>query len=233
MYRVHLLALLVAGTALVASGCGDDDPAARTNKPRHAATAGVITPPVADTKLKDQLGPVAAQLTAGGCSFGTYKEDEAAHVKDGSSLTWSTFPPTSGVHYDDWAPFGRYEDPVEDGYVVHDLEHGGVAVWIGPKVTEPVSAAIDKLLDDGEKWIVMPRSDLPGIFSAAWGKGLTCPPQALAKLGPAGTARALDAWYEAVASTGSNVEKDLPAYAGAMKDPTPKRDISTPSPFSA
>ena len=79
--------------------------------------------------------------------------------------------------------------------------------------------------------VVVPRPDLDGLYSAAWATGLSCPPAALTKLGPDDAAAALDAWYDVVESTGSEAEKDVPAYAGAMKEPTPERDISTEAPF--
>src|SRR5690606_13532784 len=98
---------------------------------------------------------------------------------------------------------------------------------------EETTSAVDGLLDDGEKWIVVPRpgdAQVPGLFSAAWAQGLYCPPEALDQLGPQAVADHLDAWYEAVESTGSDAEKDIPAYAGAMKEPAPVRDISADTP---
>ena len=56
------------------------------------------------------------------------------------------------------------------------------------------------------------------------------PPAALTELGPEAFATHLDAWFVAVQSTGSDAEKDIPAYAGAMKEPTPSRDISQAPP---
>lgn len=33
-------------------------------------------------------------------------------------------PPTSGKHYPDWIRAGVYQDPQDDGYLIHSLEHG-------------------------------------------------------------------------------------------------------------
>ena len=222
--------LLVA--ALVAVGCGgDSDSDTAPSDDSKPVKVRAATQPTADEDLTDALGDDAKVLTDAGCAFGTYELEDPEHVDTDEDLESETFPPTSGRHFGDWAPFGLYEEPVEDGYAVHNLEHGGVAVWLGTKVDEDTTEAIAELLDDDEKWLVAPREDLEGLFSAAWGAGLSCPPAALEKLGADGTAEALDAWYEVVESTGSEAEKDVPAYAGAMKEPTPERDISTEAPY--
>jgi hypothetical protein len=222
--------LLIA--AFVAAGCGGDS----GSDSKDSGDAGPVevraaTQPTADEDLTDALGDDAKVLTDAGCAFGTYELEDPEHVDAGDDLDSGTFPPTSGRHFGDWAPFGLYDEPVDDGYAVHNLEHGGVAVWLGTEVDDATADAIAELLDDEEKWLVAPREDLEGLFSAAWGAGLTCPPAALDKLGASSTADALDAWYEVVESTGSEAEKDVPAYAGAMKEPTPERDISTEAPF--
>lgn len=224
----------VLAAALVAAGCGDDGDATKSTDPDTPVKVREVTPPEADEDLTDDLGSAAKTLRDAGCVFGTYEVGEAEHVDEGEALDDDHFPPTDGRHYNDWAPFGIYDEPIEDGFVVHNLEHGGVVVWLGTKVEE--ADEITKLLDDDyvdadEKWIVAPRRDIEGLLSAAWGKGLSCPPAAVTKLGAEATAEALDEWYQTVVSTGSEAEKDVPAYAGAMKEPTPERDISTEAPF--
>ncbi len=224
--------VVVLLAALVAVGCGSDSGSnSKDSDDTGPVKVRAATQPEANEDLTDALGDDAKALTDSGCTFGTYDLEDPEHVDTDEDLKSETFPPTSGRHLSDWAPFGLYEEPVDDGYVVHNLEHGGVAVWLGTEVDDETSEAIADLLDDDEKWLVAPRPDLEGLFSAAWGTGLSCPPAALAKLGASGTAEALDAWYDVVESTGSEAEKDVPAYAGAMKEPTPERDISTEAPF--
>lgn len=226
-----VLLTVLAAAGILAAGCGDDTPSRAATKP-PAKTPTTPTIPTNDPDLIAQLADdQGTKLRDAGCSIGSFDEEEAVHVTDADQLGWKTNPPTSGTHFPDWAPFGRYDEELDPGYVVHNLEHGGVAVWYGPDVDAKTLDAIDDLLDDEEKWIVSPRANVDGITSAAWTKLLTCPQTALAKLTPKGTAAGLDAWYDAVVSTGSASEKDLPAYAGSMKDPVPTRDISAESPF--
>jgi hypothetical protein len=234
--RTRGIALLLA-TAAALAGCAGDDDGASTGTNDRAADDGPVkvrevTPPTTDEDLTKDLGTTADALTAAGCTFGTFEEQEPVHVDEGEALSEEEFPPTSGKHYDNWAPFGVYDEPVEDGFAVHNLEHGGVAVWLGTKVEDDVVEAIGALPEQDEKWLVAPRRDLKGLVSVAWAKGLACSPEALATFEDAdAVADAIDEWYDVVNSTGSEAEKDVAAYAGAMKEPSPERDVSTESPF--
>ncbi|MCW2962080.1 MAG: hypothetical protein JWM90_2467 [Thermoleophilia bacterium] len=220
-------ALLLLACALPIAGCAEDSPAANSGPVKVRA----VTDPATSTKLAEELGATATTLTDAGCVFGKYDEEEANHVDSDDQLKWKSFPPTSGNHFEAWAPWGEYEAEVPDGNTVHNLEHGGVVVWFGTKVQDETRSAVADLLKDGDKWLLAPRRDIEGLFSGAWGVGLSCPPEALTELGPDGTADVLDTWYDTVNSTGSEAEKDLPAYPGPMKEPTPKRDISVEAPF--
>jgi hypothetical protein len=216
--------------ALAAGGCGTGKvkqatPTKEPSGPRE------VTKLTADPKLAEALGARTVRAFEDhGCLMGTQPLEEAVHVDSADDLDHRSFPPTSGRHFPDWAPWGLYDEPVPDGYAVHNLEHGGVVVWLGEGVTDAQRDAIADLLDDGEKWLVAPRDDLEGLFTAAWGAGAYCPTSALERLDPKQLATALDGWYDAMNSTGSPAEKDLPAYAGAMKEPVPAKDISKDTP---
>lgn len=232
-YRRSAIVTLLASASFLAAGCGGNDDGGGSRGPRDGAKVEIrdVTKPEADEDLTKELGSDGEALTAAGCTFGSFDEQEPEHVDEGEDLSGEEFPPASGRHYDQWAPFGVYDETIEDGYAVHNLEHGGVVVWLGTKVDDEVSDAITDLPRQEEKWLVAPRRDIEGLYSTAWAKGLSCPPAALEKLGPEATADAIEAWYETVVSTGSDAEKDVPAYAGGMKEPTPERDISAESPF--
>lgn len=224
--RRHPHWLLVLPIAAIAAGCGGDGGKGNGTGTNASVTPREPTMPTTDAKLDKELGESATTLRKAGCAWGTYPESAAEHVDDPGDVGDSHHPPTNGAHYGDWAPFGLYDEPIEDGHVVHNLEHGGVVAWLGSEVDEDQAEAIADLLDDEEKWVVAPRRDLEGLFSAAWAKGLHCPPDALDQLGPDELASALDDWYQAVVSTGSDAEKDVPAIPGSMREPSPVRDIS-------
>lgn len=50
------------------------------------------------------------------------------HVAVGTSVQYNSNPPTSGPHYGQWTKRGVYDEPIEDGYLIHSLEHGYVIV---------------------------------------------------------------------------------------------------------
>ena len=225
--------ILASCVVLATAGCGSTNygspqTTSSTSKPSKPMA---VTAPKPDPDLTKQLGTSGAGLTTAGCVFGSYPLETAEHVKDVNDLKFKSFPPTSGTHFAIWATPGVYDQPVGDGFAVHNLEHGGVVAWLGTDVEDATVTAVNDVPKQGQKWLVAPRTDLAGLFSAAWGLGLSCPPPALAKLDEATLAKGLKAWYDAVNSTGSDAEKDVPAYAGAMKEPTPKRDISEAAPF--
>jgi hypothetical protein len=51
---------------------------------------------------------------------------DGTHVADGTAIAYSSNPPSSGSHYGTWANFQELTHPVDDGYLVHSMEHGAV-----------------------------------------------------------------------------------------------------------
>jgi len=93
---------------------------------------------------------VASAMTAAGCTLNAVKplppKNKVNYHADSPSLTtnvkWSTFPPSGGGHYGLWAIWGFYRAAVNPRQVVHNLEHGAVVIWWGPKVP---SSTVDQL----------------------------------------------------------------------------------------
>ena len=100
---------------------------------------------------------VASAMAAAGCTFVSkpvlpprHKVASGYHL-DVPTLTskvkWSTFPPSGGSHYGLWAVWGFYTQPVNPRQVVHNLEHGGVIIWWGPKVSQQTIDELRKFYD--------------------------------------------------------------------------------------
>ena len=95
---------------------------------------------------------------AGGADPDTFVETVHAfegrtHVPPCSDVVYCSEPPSSGNHYAVWAEYKTYDAPVPWGFLVHDLEHGGIDVVYNCPVGCPdeVAAAqawIDSLPDD-------------------------------------------------------------------------------------
>lgn len=82
-------------------------------------------------------GDARTALEAAGCTLAASPALGGAHAvptPEGTSEEWNTDPPTSGPHYQVPAVWGTYDDPVNQAQVVHNLEHGGIAVQYGPDV---------------------------------------------------------------------------------------------------
>jgi hypothetical protein len=104
-----------------------------------------------------------------------------------TQVAYSTNPPSGGNHYAVWAAFQTYDYPVPVGYVVHDLEHGAIALWYNcpegcaDEVAE-VQAFIDSQPEDPlcdgrsavRRALLVPNPALPSRWAAsAWGYALT------------------------------------------------------------
>lgn len=78
-----------------------------------------------------------AALEAAGCTLTEKPALVGTHsvpTPEGTSDRWETDPPTSGPHYPSPAIYGIYDEPVNQAQIVHNLEHGAVAVQYGDQV---------------------------------------------------------------------------------------------------
>ena len=70
----------------------------------------------------------------------------AAHVPEGTVITYNSNPPCSGPHYSAWANFQEYSAPLDEGYLVHSLEHGAIALlYKCDPATDACKVTIDSL----------------------------------------------------------------------------------------
>lgn len=90
------------------------------------------------------------------------------HILVGSEFAYNSNPPTSGSHYGTPARPGFREIPIEDGYLVHSLEHGLVLVSYHPRI----GAEAEKLRDIVNPFMVVVQrgANDADIALAAWGR---------------------------------------------------------------
>ena len=55
-------------------------------------------------------------------------EQAGLHRPAGTPIEWTTNPPTSGDHFDNWAAYDRSYTLLDRGYWVHNLEHGAIVL---------------------------------------------------------------------------------------------------------
>jgi hypothetical protein len=105
------------------------------------------------------------------------------HIPEGAPTAYNSNPPTSGPHYPVWANFTEFSVPIDDGYLVHSLEHGAVALLYkcDGATCAPIldglrklrdAVPTDPLCDPALRVRIIiapdPRLDVP-VAAAAWG----------------------------------------------------------------
>jgi hypothetical protein len=71
------------------------------------------------------------------------------------SPKWNTDPPTSGPHYGVTLIFGKYDEPVQIGRALHNLEHGGVYILYGKNVPAATVAKLGAFYDQHENGTIL------------------------------------------------------------------------------
>jgi hypothetical protein len=100
---------------------------------------------------------VRSEMAAAGCTFRAVPaESSGQHMSEANQkVTYNTFPPSSGVHNPTPAHWGNYRFPADPRQVVHNLEHGGIVVWYGPKISPKNRGALDAFYDESPNGIVI------------------------------------------------------------------------------
>jgi hypothetical protein len=127
------------------------EPSASTTAP--ATTDGTESVPTATCSRED---------------FPSQGENHVDELPDG--FEYNSFPATSGPHAAEWVIWNAYSVPLPALNLVHNLEHGGIAVQYGSEVPK---ATVDQVIawyaDDPNAIVVAPRPDLgKRIALTAW-----------------------------------------------------------------
>jgi hypothetical protein len=110
---------------------------------------------------------VAATLRAAGCTLTTSKSAPSAqHIPSlTDKVTYATYPPVSGKHYVAPAIWGNYTQTVDPRQAVHNEEHGGIDVWVGPDVSAAERQKLNDFYDSSPNAILVTpiENTTPGI----------------------------------------------------------------------
>jgi hypothetical protein len=108
----------------------------------------------------------------------THEDEGRGHIDDGSPTNYATQPPNSGAHYATTSEPGWHADPVAEGNVVHNLEHGQVVVWYDPNAPDDVIEQLETYVDDaGIPMLGIPYESVPSganFVLGAWGATQAC-----------------------------------------------------------
>ncbi|MDP3900963.1 MAG: DUF3105 domain-containing protein [bacterium] len=93
----------------------------------------------------------------------------AAHVDQGTQVSYNSNPPTSGNHWPTPLKEGLYDEEKPDEAIIHSLEHGRVWVSYNPRVSQDVVEQLKNVLKNQPLAILTPRSaNASDIALAAW-----------------------------------------------------------------
>ena len=189
-----LSACALALCATVVGACASDNEAGAKAtddaSPDRATAAPQLAPDAAEADantatLDAATEADAAPFDAGACNvrIETVALTDSPHVADGTPIVYSSNPPSSGPHYSTWANFQELTHPVDDGYLVHSMEHGAVLLLYACQgaACDPIVAALravrnaipaDPLCDPAlrTRVILAPRAaNDVAVAAAAWG----------------------------------------------------------------
>jgi hypothetical protein len=96
-------------------------------------------------------------MTAVGCTLDSQRASaQQQHMSDpNQAVTYRTFPASSGIHNPTTSIWGNYRLPVDPRQAVHNLEHGGIAIWYGPDISAADRGALDRFYDEDENGIII------------------------------------------------------------------------------
>jgi hypothetical protein len=110
---------------------------------------------------------VRSAMTAAGCTFEEKRASaDQQHMSSADQrVRYPTFPASSGIHNPTTSIWGNYRLPVDPRQAVHNLEHGGIAIWYGPDISIADREALDGFYEEDENGIIItPIPDpYPGV----------------------------------------------------------------------
>ncbi len=114
---------------------------------------------------------VVRQLNLPGERFASQGNRHLTSLSD-ARVPYNSDPPTSGPHMPGLAPWGVHETPVEDEYLVHNLEDGGVVIYYQMGTPEETAAAIAALRAIAAPYrnvVITPREGMANAYTfTAW-----------------------------------------------------------------
>jgi hypothetical protein len=146
------------------------------------AIALVIVAVVVGLILMDRRAaeaPVGGDPAAANCAdIETHEPQGREHVQPGTAVDYQTTPPTSGPHYPSPADPGFYSQPVPEGTLVHNLEHGQIVIWYHPEAPREVRDQLGSLVEQEPiATLAAPYDNLPDPYNlafTAWGASQMC-----------------------------------------------------------
>jgi hypothetical protein len=110
-------------------------------------------------------------IKTGSCTEEQFKGLPPAHLQNPNArVKYNSFPPSSGPHYAQPAPWGIYPDSIKQTILVHNLEHGGIVIQYGPGISKDDVEKLQSFFEDDPYGVVVaPYAKLKDkIAATAW-----------------------------------------------------------------
>ncbi len=110
-------------------------------------------------------------ISTSSCTEKEYPGLKPKHLNSpDAKVNYNSDPPSSGPHYAQPAPWGIYSDSIKETILVHNLEHGGIVIQYGPKVSKDDVQQLQSFYqDDPNGLVVSPYAKLGSkIAATAW-----------------------------------------------------------------
>lgn len=109
----------------------------------------------------EEIAEVKTAMTAAGCAFETTAADAAnQHMSSADQkVDYETYPASSGAHNPTTAIWGNYRSAVDPRQAVHNLEHGGIAIWHGADISAKDRGELDALYDEDARGMLISPLD--------------------------------------------------------------------------
>jgi len=94
----------------------------------------------------------------------------AEHIIPGTvHPEYNSNPPSSGWHYASTAQPGFHDDPIDDHYLIHNLEHGDIWIAYHPRIGDEGKEQLRRFVD--ARVVIAPRTQNDAdIALVAWGR---------------------------------------------------------------
>lgn len=137
---------------------------------------GVVVALVLQNRTDDTELATVGRGKAGCGEIETHEIEGQEHVE--VTPEYGTNPPTSGNHLQTPASPGFFDEPVDPGALVHNMEHGQIVFWYDPEAPQETIDAIEAVVDqEFEATVAVPWDDVESpytFYMTAWGASQGC-----------------------------------------------------------
>jgi Protein of unknown function (DUF3105) len=110
-------------------------------------------------------------ISTSACTEQQFPGLKPQHINNpNANVDYNSFPPSSGPHYAQPAPWGIYPDSIKQTILVHNLEHGGIVIQYGNGVSKDDVQKLQSFYQDDPSGLVVAPYDKLGnkIAATAW-----------------------------------------------------------------